>query len=414
MKEEHFEYLEAYLEGMLSPEEREDVWRQIRRDPQLAEELIIRSTDQAQMGLWAARNAPDLLAIDKIHKDNEDSFKAHPANSTTGNPSLYRTPSPSEKKEGRTPFTFANNCINSIIHNIPRFTKMKPNITHRNFLSNPVFLTGGLVVLLVAGLLFWFADSSEPQEQGDIAYFSRPIEESDEYHKGATIVAFVSGEVSLIEPSRHASNAAAESLGPTKRPAKANDVLPPGCQVHTGANSEVILLFSNGTIATVGANTQMLVEAFVQKEFDGSDKKVGELLEEVSPSRMKLNLDLGELIVDVRKLNRQSSLIIPTSVGTAGIRGTQFMVTANEDAAAVSVLTGLVDFLDVEKAVYHIAKEARLEANKETAPKRLAIPITVKERIEAAIQIARQKTGHLSVADLVKAFGEVSSRGVFI
>ena len=163
-------------------------------------------------------------------------------------------------------------------------------------LSKPSLVVGSLVALLAAGLLFWFSDSREPQEQGDIAYFSRPIEESDEYHKGATIVAFVSGEVSLIEQSSHAPNG---SLG---RPAKANDVLPPGCQVHTGANSEVILLFSNGTTATVGANTQMLVEAFVQKEFDGSDKKVGELLEEVSPSRMKLNLDLGELIVDVKKL----------------------------------------------------------------------------------------------------------------
>ncbi|MFP6886029.1 MAG: hypothetical protein VB997_00655, partial [Opitutales bacterium] len=114
--------------------------------------------------------------------------------------------------------------------------------------------TGGLVVLLVAGLLFWFSDSREPQEQGDIAYFSRPTDESDEYHKGATIVAFVRGEVSLIDPSSHASNAAVESLGPTKRPAKANDVLPTGSQVHMGANSEVILLFSNGTTATVGAN----------------------------------------------------------------------------------------------------------------------------------------------------------------
>ncbi|MFP6886030.1 MAG: hypothetical protein VB997_00660 [Opitutales bacterium] len=50
----------------------------------------------------------------------------------------------------------------------------------------------------------------------------------------------------------------------------------------------------------------MLVEAFIQKEFDGSDKKVGELLEEVSPSRMKLDLDLGELVLEVKKLNQKS------------------------------------------------------------------------------------------------------------
>lgn len=260
---------------------------------------------------------------------------------------------------------------------------------------------------LAAGMFFWFSDSGEPRQarQREVDYFSWPIEESDKFQKGATIVASVTGEVSIIDPP-----ASKDSNSSSRYSAKENDVLPPGTQVQVGAGSEAILLFSNGTTATVGANTKILIEAFVQEEFDGSDKKVGELLEEVSPSRIKLDLDFGEMIMDVKKLNKGSTLVISSTTGTAGIRGTQFMIVAKEDATAVSVFSGSVDFLDVDKAVRPVGNETRLVATKGAPPKQTALPPAVRSRIETANQAASKKMALLKLQKLTKAYEEVNQR----
>ena len=83
----------------------------------------------------------------------------------------------------------------------------------------------------------------------------------------------------------------------------------PGSLIETGSESEVVLLFSNGHLTTLGSDAKMSVDAFVQEEFDGSEDKVGELNQEISPSRMKLDLDFGEMIIDVKKLNKEKSTV---------------------------------------------------------------------------------------------------------
>jgi len=73
------------------------------------------------------------------------------------------------------------------------------------------------------------------------------------------------------------------------------------------------------------------------------------LIKEVSPSRTALKLEQGDLVLEVRKLGKESSFLVETKIAQAGIRGTQFKVSASADSAELSVLEGRVDFLDAEK-----------------------------------------------------------------
>ena len=53
--------------------------------------------------------------------------------------------------------------------------------------------------------------------------------------------------------------------------------------------------------------------------------------------------------MEVRKLGKESSFLVETKIAQAGIRGTQFKVSASADSAELSVLEGRVDFLDAEQ-----------------------------------------------------------------
>ena len=107
---------------------------------------------------------------------------------------------------------------------------------------------------------------------------------------------------------------------------KANAALSEGVLIETGADGKVTLLFSNGTVSTVGPSTKVTLKEFSQEKFEAGDRSMGELNEEPSQSNVKLSLDFGSLIVGTKKLNKESSFDIESSVGTAGIRGTQFQV----------------------------------------------------------------------------------------
>ena len=118
-------------------------------------------------------------------------------------------------------------------------------------------------------------------------------------------------------------------LGGKTLPAEAtepNDALGEGVLIETGADGKVTLLFSTGTVSTVGPSTKVTLKEFSQKKFDAAGRSMGELKEEPSLSNVKLSLDFGSLIVGTKKLNKESSFAIDSSAGTSGIRGTQFQV----------------------------------------------------------------------------------------
>jgi formylglycine-generating enzyme required for sulfatase activity len=176
----------------------------------------------------------------------------------------------------------------------------------------------------------------------------------NEYFKGATIVVSAKGEVFVDDQSKTSatptpSSSSSESNSSTKTKIEAGDILPVGSLVTVGSDSETILLFSNGTITTVGENTHMIVRMFFQDGFEKSEKKVADLEQEISSSTLLLDLVIGDLVVDVRKLRKTSNFEITTRLGVAGIRGTQFQLVALDKSTELAVLTGKVNFTPSSK-----------------------------------------------------------------
>jgi hypothetical protein len=102
-----------------------------------------------------------------------------------------------------------------------------------------------------------------------------------------------------------------------------NDSLTQGDIVTTAKGSSVVLVFSNGSTINLGQDSRMSIDEFLQDPFS-QDVKVSELADEPSKSQTKLALTYGELVGNVKKLHSDSSFLVQTPVGAAGIRGTTF------------------------------------------------------------------------------------------
>lgn len=101
--------------------------------------------------------------------------------------------------------------------------------------------------------------------------------------------------------------------------------------VVTGADSGLVLVFMNGSSVKLGANSRLLIEEFKMDPLD-RDIAVATLKNEPTKSKTSLNLAYGELVGDVKKLNKSSTYNIKTPVGAAGIRGTQFRIVLTPSA----------------------------------------------------------------------------------
>jgi hypothetical protein len=110
-------------------------------------------------------------------------------------------------------------------------------------------------------------------------------------------------------------------------PLRTDDRVPQAAKIVTGANSSVVLVFSNGATTQLGSDTELIIEEFLQDPF-ASTVRVAELAEEPSRSRTRLSLNRGELVGNVKKLKHAegSSFTVSTPVGAAGIRGTTFRI----------------------------------------------------------------------------------------
>lgn len=97
--------------------------------------------------------------------------------------------------------------------------------------------------------------------------------------------------------------------------------------IATGADSGVVLVFANGASVKVGANSRLAIEEFKMDPL-ATDIAVADLQSEPNVSKTRLNLAYGEIVGNVKKLNKAagSSFDIKTPVGAAGIRGTTFRI----------------------------------------------------------------------------------------
>ena len=146
--------------------------------------------------------------------------------------------------------------------------------------------------------------------------------------KGCVIIASLKGNVEVFDnPSEEGSFGGSYINGKYVEPRKAKGRNPKvGESIETGgviitkANSQAILLLTNGTLATLNENSRVVLENLWQTPFKPSSTKVIELDKEPSQSRTTLGLDFGELIVGVKKLNKSSSFLVHSPLGVAGIR----------------------------------------------------------------------------------------------
>jgi hypothetical protein len=125
--------------------------------------------------------------------------------------------------------------------------------------------------------------------------------------------------------------------GTARTPLKQGSLVLVGQVIVTGKNASVILALSNGATVTIAGDSVMAVEEFTQQPFAGAFR-VTQLSKEPTSSTTRLNLVKGEIISEVKKLNKEagSSFSIRTPVGVAGIRGTAFRLAFLDEGGGLA------------------------------------------------------------------------------
>ena len=259
------------------------------------------------------------------------------------------------------------------------------------------------ICALLAGVLVFASCGGDEEEtlSDDLKDKAKPAK----FQQGATQVISITGKVTVFDRGRSSSTTPSNTIG---RKVQVNESIGSGSRITTGQNSEVTLLFSSGSFATLGPNSDLLIDAFEQQAFQGSDKKIEALTEEVSSSRIKLELELGELILKVKKLKKHSSLDVSTSLGIAGVRGTEFKVDLDNEEVGVSVLSGAVEFIDNENFTVSIDKETRFMAARGAPPREIALTAAARSRIETVNRAAGKQINRITLNDLTKAYQELN------
>ena len=236
---------------------------------------------------------------------------------------------------------------------------------------------------------------------------AKDIDENESF-KGASIVVSLEGDAMIYLPSKASGGSELDGNYSSGAKAKEGDVLSVGSQIRVGGDSQIILLFSNGTIAVVGAETQLEISNFLQEGFAKSDRKVSDLDQEISASTLLLDLKVGELVVDVRKLKKKSNFEITTPLGVAGIRGTSFRLSVSDDSANLAVLSGIVGFVSEDQKENQVEAEKALVLSKEKESDTQDLGDSLKVSIEKSLAEAKAKSDEISLSvlrdKLVKTF----------
>lgn len=127
---------------------------------------------------------------------------------------------------------------------------------------------------------------------------------------------------------------AVNQVNNTRRELHDSDALSEGYVITTAQKSSVVLLFANGSAVNLSSDSSLSIDEFLMDPFDPK-YSVAEAKEEPSTSVTKLSLQRGELVGNVKHLNRDqgSSFTVNTPVGAAGIRGTTFQFAVGTDNA---------------------------------------------------------------------------------
>ena len=164
-------------------------------------------------------------------------------------------------------------------------------------------------------------------------------------------------------------------------PLKVGTVLRPGAIIQTGPESNVdLFLDKNGPVVRVTSNSTLSLEKLTWMA-TGAETIID----------TQLNLRAGRILGNVRKLAAASKYEITTPTGIAGIRGTEYDISAD---GTITVISGVVIFvyLDPQSGNINTVTVREGETFRPGGTVRPAPP-EVLERIREAIEQAGQNTG---------------------
>ena len=121
---------------------------------------------------------------------------------------------------------------------------------------------------------------------------------------------------------------------------------------------------TNGSLISIGENSRVVLDNLWQTQFTRTNQKINQLSTEPSQSRTSLQLDYGDMTLQVKKLNRGSSFSIRSRYGVAGIRGTKFRLSSRDDKSKLSVAEGVVDYRDSQNKIFSVKQDRTLTAQK--------------------------------------------------
>ena len=219
---------------------------------------------------------------------------------------------------------------------------------------------------------------------------------------GAVIVVAVEGQVNLLD----------QAGSKLDNGVSVGSVIPIGRFAVTEKGSKLTLLLSNGTIVTVQESTKMKVGTFDQEPFDSGGKKVSDLTEEPSTSKVTINLDLGSLVLKTKKLSKSSSLNIESPVGVAGIRGTEFQMGLQADGGMqLDVTESTVSFTPPGGQATMVTQGQGLDVSNTGAINARPVNPEVAQNIADTNEAATQASGDVSLDTVSDAMAESEPSG---
>jgi formylglycine-generating enzyme required for sulfatase activity len=251
------------------------------------------------------------------------------------------------------------------------------------------------------------ADQEYVKQAHGRSLFAEPQPFDDE-GRGGVIVASAKGKVEVLvaKTDRYAD--------PKPRDVIVGESIASGATLTTGSGSSADLLLTNGTLAHLGENTKLILTALYQKSFKGTKQKASELTKEVSPSRTALKLEEGDLVLEVRKLGKESSFLVETKIAQAGIRGTQFKVSVSADSAELAVLEGKVDFLHAEQIATPVETAKKAGTRKGVPAKLEDMSASEQAEVKQAVEQAKGASASIDLNRLANTVDGYSPKPNYI
>lgn len=202
-----------------------------------------------------------------------------------------------------------------------------------------------------------------------------------------------------------------DGAGIPAKDVKPGEPISPSYYVITGAGAKAIGLLSNGTLLTLDENTRMKVGTFEQEPFKDDGRKVSELSEEPSKSKVILELDMGSLILKTKKLNKDSSLNINSPLGFAGIRGTEFQMASNPgQGVQLDVTESTVEFTPPGGGPpIAVSEGSGMSAPPGGAPTLRPVNPSVAQKIQVSNEVAAEATQDVSLGEVSAAMEQVAA-----